>query len=71
VEAQNNLGVIYSEGQGIAKDYVQAYFWFNVAAKQGDKNAARVRDTLAKDMNISQVAEAIQLTHEWQLTSGH
>lgn len=71
LKAQKNLGVMYSEGQGVAKNYVQAYFWFNVAAKQGDKSAASIRDTLAKDMNISQIGEAIQLTHEWKSSSGH
>ncbi len=71
LKAQKNLGVMYSEGQGVAKDYIQAYFWFSVAANQGDKSAASVRDTLAKDMNVSQLAEAIRLTHEWQLSSGH
>jgi TPR repeat protein len=71
VKAQNKLGEIYSQGRGIAKDYIQAYFWLNVAAEQGDKNAAQIRDTLAKSMNVSQVAEAIRLTHEWQLASGH
>lgn len=71
LKAQKALGVMYSEGQGVAKDYVQAYFWFNVAAEQGDESAASVRDALAKDMTTSQIAEAIRLAHEWQLTSEH
>jgi uncharacterized protein len=71
LEAQNNLGVMYSEGQGVPRDYVQAYFWFNVASKQGDKQAAEAREQLAEHMDKTQLAEAIRLTHEWQLASGH
>ncbi|BAW80556.1 Sel1 domain-containing protein repeat-containing protein [Candidatus Nitrosoglobus terrae] len=65
LKAQNRLGEIYSEGDGIAKNYVQAYLWFNLAAERGDKGAAHTRDILAENMDKSQVAEAIRLTHEW------
>ena len=33
--AQNNLGVLYAEGQGVAQDYAQARTWFEKAAAQG------------------------------------
>lgn len=33
-EAQNNLGVIYKEGQGISQDYAKAARWFMKAAVQ-------------------------------------
>ncbi len=28
-KAQNNLGVMYDRGQGVAQDYVQAHKWYN------------------------------------------
>ena len=34
--AQNNLGVMYRDGQGVALDYAQALIWFRKAADQGD-----------------------------------
>ena len=34
-KAQYNLGICYHEGQGVAKDYVQAVNWFRKAAEQG------------------------------------
>jgi TPR repeat protein len=34
-EAQNNLGALYAEGKGVAKDYVQARQWYEKAAAQG------------------------------------
>ncbi len=37
--AQNNLGVMYSEGEGTPKNYIQAFKWYKKAAEQGDSNA--------------------------------
>ncbi len=37
--AQNNLGLMYAKGQGVPKDYVQAYMWLSLAAAQGDAQA--------------------------------
>ena len=33
--AQNNLGVCYNNGFGVAKDYVQAVSWYRKAVEQG------------------------------------
>ena len=35
-EAQNNLGVMYKDGQGVAQDYAEAVRWFKEAAEQGN-----------------------------------
>ena len=37
--AQNNLGVMYSKGQGVLKDYKEAVKWYTKAANQGHANA--------------------------------
>ena len=37
--AQNNLGVVYANGTGVAKDPAQAVFWYRKAADQGDAAA--------------------------------
>jgi len=37
--AQNNLGAVYYNGQGVPQDYVQARQWFEKAAAQGDAYA--------------------------------
>ena len=34
-KAQNNLGTMYAQGQGVPQDYVQAVKWYRLAAKQG------------------------------------
>jgi TPR repeat protein len=34
-EAQNNLGLLYENGEGVAQDYKEAVRWFKLAAEQG------------------------------------
>jgi hypothetical protein len=40
--------------------------WYNLAAAQGDQDAARHRDELAKLMTPAQIAEAQKLAREWR-----
>ena len=37
--AQNNLGAMYINGEGVRRNYVQGYMWLSLAAKQGYKRA--------------------------------
>ncbi len=37
--AQNNLGVMYREGEGVGQDYNEALKWFRLSANQGDAEA--------------------------------
>jgi TPR repeat protein len=37
--AQSNLGLMYSNGQGVAQNYELAMSWFDKAAEQGDTSA--------------------------------
>lgn len=39
VSAQYNLGFMYATGQGVAKNYHEAFFWFLKAAKRGDSES--------------------------------
>ena len=38
-DAQNNLGICYYNGQGVAQDYNEAAKWFLKAAEQGEASA--------------------------------
>jgi len=38
-DAQNQLGMLYSEGRGMPQDYVQAKQWFDKAAEKGHSGA--------------------------------
>ena len=48
-EGQYYLGEAYKEGKGVKQDLGEAYFWFFVAAENGDENAVAARDKLRED----------------------
>ena len=65
-QAQVNLGIISSQGQGVPKDDVQAYGWYTLAAGQGDDLATKFQTLLEKSMTPDQNAEAQQLARAWK-----
>jgi TPR repeat protein len=65
-KAQNNLGALYARGQGVPRDYIQAYMWFALSAAQGNPPAAKNRDAAAALMTAAQIAEAKTLVREWK-----
>jgi uncharacterized protein len=50
----------------VSQDLVQAYKWYSLAATNGDKPAAELRDATAKQMTPAQIAEAQKLAQEWK-----
>ncbi len=63
--AQNNLAVLYAEGQGVAQDYVAAHMWFAVAgAAKTDKNQANL-ELLENHMTAEQIVEAHRRAQLW------
>jgi len=52
------------------QDYVQAYMWLNLAAAQGNAQAARNRDLAAAKMTSDQIAQAQALAAAWKPTTG-
>ncbi|WP_040878244.1 SEL1-like repeat protein [Kaistia granuli] len=57
-DSQYNLGVLYARGLGVGVDLVQSYKWFALAAQQGDRDAAKRRDEVAKAMKPDALAAA-------------
>ena len=64
-KAQFAVGVMYYNGEGVAKDHAQAYAWFDIVAAQGDKDAARMRDNLARSLAPEARAKAKQLARQY------
>lgn len=62
--AQSFLGGMYLLGEGVPQDNIRAYMWYNIAASNG--RDPEYRDTLAKGMTPSQLAEAQKLAREWK-----
>ena len=57
-EAQNNLGVVYFEGQGARQDYVTAHMWANIAPVNGSEIAPKIRNVITKEMSPAQIHAA-------------
>ena len=60
------LGLMYARGWGVSRDFIQAHMWYNLAAANGRKDVAEMRDELAKQMTPAQIAEAQKLAREWK-----
>ncbi|MCX6877440.1 MAG: hypothetical protein NTW21_27060 [Verrucomicrobia bacterium] len=55
--AQNDLGVCYLKGQGVAKDEVEVYKWWFLAAAQGFAPAKQNLALLERELTLEQIAE--------------
>jgi hypothetical protein len=69
-DAQNNLGALHYNGQGVPQNYVRAYMWYNLAALYltGDdqKFTADNQDNVARRMTPAQISEAQKLSQQCQ-----
>ncbi len=64
--AQNNLGAMYINGKGVRRNYVRAYMWLSLAAKQGYKRAVSSQGQLEREMTPGELAEAERFAREWK-----
>lgn len=56
----NRLGLLYMDGLGVPRNYVQAYFWFSLDGAEA--NASEVREHLTP----AQTREVQRLIKEWK-----
>ena len=75
--AQNNLGLLYSHGQGVPQDYAEAYFWFDLAAsgkltgtdENGkafeQKDADENRDRAAAHLSPAELVRVQERARKW------
>ena len=63
--AQNNLGAMSANGEGVAQDYVQAHKWFNIASALGNQFAEESRQEIETKMTPQQIAEAQKEATKW------
>ena len=68
VDAQFDMGLMFSTGHGVEPDYVVAHKWFNLAAAQGNEEALSHRADLARDMSSVEIARAQKMAREWMLS---
>ena len=62
--AQANLGLMYTNGQGVVQDYARAHMWFNLGAAKSNAVAVKNRDLVAKRMTPQQIAEAQKMARD-------
>jgi hypothetical protein len=60
-----DLGMMYSSGRSVPIDYVTAHKWFNLAAMNGNKDAARLRREIAVEMTDAEIAAAQRAARDW------
>lgn len=64
--AQNDLGILYEKGKGVAKNYTEAWKWYSQAIRQGHAGAADNRSNLALHvMTRAQGAEVDRNMKVW------
>ena len=56
-ESEVELGLRYTNGEGVAKDYVEAYEWLLLAARQGDEDAKKNMTDLESKLTPEQITE--------------
>ena len=64
-EAQYNLGLCYDKGEGVAKDQVEAYAYFNLAAVT-DEDARKNLEILKKKLSPEALLRGQQRAKELQ-----
>ena len=63
--AQNNLGSMYANGEGVPENDVEALKWYSLAKAQGNEVAADNLKLIQKIMSHAQIAKAQALAAEW------
>ena len=64
-EALYDLGLLYSIGQGVDQNLIEADKRFNLAAIRGLKSAQIDRAEVAEDMSHTEIAQAQRMAREW------
>jgi TPR repeat protein len=64
-EAKFYLGLAYVLGNGVPQDNVMAHMYWNLAARDGHKEAIEGRGMVTEDMTQSEIEKAQKLAKEW------
>ena len=58
-------GMDFASGRCGSLDLIEAHKWFNIAAMQGDREAARRRQEIAAELPPQDIAAALRRAREW------
>lgn len=59
------LGLMYSAGRGVERNFIEAHKWLNIAALRGSLAARSYRSEVAEEMTKADIAKAQRLAREW------
>ncbi len=65
-DSQVNLGIFYTKGVGTPVNLIEAYKWFDVAAKAGDKDAESKREIVSQALRPDQLDAAKNASSDWK-----
>ncbi|MBJ7535072.1 sel1 repeat family protein [Rhodomicrobium vannielii ATCC 17100] len=65
-DSQFNLALLYERGLGLAKDYQKAFFWYEVASREGDKDAIRAAERVKHLLTAAEMQAAQEKAGTWQ-----
>ena len=68
--AQYKLGVMYANGRGTARDYIEAHKWLNIAGARGNERAIEGREAVARRMTPAEIERAQKLAREAFVSAG-
>ena len=67
--AQSGLGHLYADGKGVPQDYLEAYFWLNLAAARStgkeQERFDKSRDEAAAKLTPDDLSKAQQRAAAW------
>ena len=57
---------MYTKGEGVPEDDVQAYAWLNLAAEQGLERAEEMKQAISGTMTGEEIASAQELSEKYR-----
>jgi len=57
-QAQTRLAEMYASGQGVSRNYIQAYIWYSLATRGGSTTAPAERDRMTRLLQPAEVKQA-------------
>jgi localization factor PodJL len=65
-DSQYNLGLLYERGLGLEEDRKKAYFWYQIAAQAGDKEALQRSERLKRQLPPSDTESVSEQVGSWR-----
>ncbi len=64
--AQFNFAQALVEGKAVERDLVEAYKWSYLAANQGDRDAAALRNAIGNEITPAELGDALKRAREFK-----